>query len=903
MTPPSCSQQMARATTTRSFTYEIVACVPARLRESTTVEDEAAIPKTIPEIAGYTDFELIGAGGFCTVYRARQTGLDRVVAVKIPSVHLPDEVARRSFERERRAAAALSEHPSVVALYDGGVTSDGRPFLVFQFCPGGSLADQLAATGTFSLDELIGVGCKIADALAAAHAVGVYHRDVKSANILRTAAGDPALGDFGIASLSDYRPTATLGAMTPSHAPPEAFHRAIADATPADLVAWDIYALGTTLYELASGQTPFIQSSTESLVQFLNRVNEQSPAKITPSRLGIADAPRWEAFENIVLRALAKTPSQRFSSAQAMRHELIALSNATTELPKVGVVPVPTMASVGVAETVESVPAVAAERGSETVGVVLSVPASTRHSRRLRLGALAIAAVLVVAFVATRNGDEKKALGAGAGASVPTRARRAGGATTTRDRSAATSGTTDTGPTIPGKTNDAAFPPDYVSVVDNGVTVVHQGDQSISTLDAGVNVSPNHHTWAMLIQGGVAKDDVDKVRVGDAVGSWSKDYQIDARVNKDSFSWTPDGKFLLFGTQSDSPSDFVAPLRKDGGALPLHGVHVSTSDSFIGDNARTIGRGSAEELWICDDASHALRRVVLDTGLVVNFDLGNGDCNFVTAATPIMLQGQLIDRPIAYRVSQTDTMYLVRHAGSAPEPVLPPDSNGWNNRTEEVGCLHGDGSVLIAFGGDDFVVDMSAKSPLAAHQFNPICPEDSRFVNGAWRVAKVVQPDQGGSHFIDVGKGTAGAPDCGCAHVTNGEESFSSVRFSANADWVFYRAHITGQPDDYHASSIPPKKVTLNFSDLGLSKVDETKACFLPKSNDVLVSYTDDNGASFAALVDPDTGTVVKGLDMAFNDGSCSISPDGDFVAADKSIMGIATHNVTPVAGKVYWVS
>ena len=125
----------------------------------------------------------LARGGLAVVWQARQLPLDRLVAVKVYQREL-DEADRRHFVREAAAAGRLSAHPGIVTTYAAGILPDGRPYLIMELCPGGSLTKWLKPENRPSEERVRQVGLRIADALAAAHASGVLHRDVKPANIL-----------------------------------------------------------------------------------------------------------------------------------------------------------------------------------------------------------------------------------------------------------------------------------------------------------------------------------------------------------------------------------------------------------------------------------------------------------------------------------------------------------------------------------------------------------------------------------------------------------------------------------------------------------------------------------------------------------------------------------------------
>jgi serine/threonine protein kinase len=268
---------------------------------------------TAPLIPGLTDLRPLGAGGFATVYRAHQAQLGRDVAVKIDNRVLADERDRRRFLREAHAAARLSGHPHVVGVHDANITAHGTPYMVMELCTGGSLADRLDQRGPLPHEEVRDLGVKLADALAAAHAEGVLHRDIKPGNILVDRYGTPKLADFGLAALLDAQggSTVTRDALSPSYAPPEAF--AMAEPTPQA----DVYSLAATLYTLLAGKpprpVPWPITSFDHLGEVLRRpvtaVNGVPPA-----------------LHEAIARALHPDANLRTPSAAQLRDELRGLT-------------------------------------------------------------------------------------------------------------------------------------------------------------------------------------------------------------------------------------------------------------------------------------------------------------------------------------------------------------------------------------------------------------------------------------------------------------------------------------------------------------------------------------------------------------------------------------------------
>ncbi|MGP4099267.1 protein kinase domain-containing protein [Nonomuraea sp. KM90] len=258
-------------------------------------------------VPGYEIKGVLGQGGFGVVYLALQSAVGREVALKVDNRVLLSDRDRRRFMREVTAAGALSGHPHVVPVYDAGLLPDGRPYMVLELCPGGSLAGR-----RLSPAEARDVGVRIADALAAAHAQGVLHRDVKPGNILLNRYGQVALSDFGLATMPASGPDAsvTRESLTPSYAPPEAFE--LAEPSPAA----DVYALAATVYALLSGRPPrFPESGVPNVAMIL-----------ALHRLPVPDIPGVPPDLTAVLRrALATDLRERTPSAAALRDALAAV--------------------------------------------------------------------------------------------------------------------------------------------------------------------------------------------------------------------------------------------------------------------------------------------------------------------------------------------------------------------------------------------------------------------------------------------------------------------------------------------------------------------------------------------------------------------------------------------------
>ncbi|WP_416983933.1 serine/threonine-protein kinase [Streptomyces sp. T028] len=289
-------------------------------------------------LSGYEIQEVLGQGGFATVYRARQLAVGREVALKVDSRVLSTPRDRQRFLREVTAAGQLSGHPHVVPVYDAGVLADDRPYMVLELCPGGSLGERLHRQGAFPPKEARDIGVGLADAVAAAHAAGVLHRDIKPGNVMVNRYGGVALTDFGLAAMP--RPgrelSVTREALTPAYAPPEAFH--MAEPTPAG----DVYSLAATLYALLRGFPPHHpdDGTQLSLAELIVRHTwPYAPLHGMPT-----------ALNDVLRHALAPDPTERLSDAATFRDALTAVDLDTIALGGPGgpggFGPAPTMTTV-----------------------------------------------------------------------------------------------------------------------------------------------------------------------------------------------------------------------------------------------------------------------------------------------------------------------------------------------------------------------------------------------------------------------------------------------------------------------------------------------------------------------------------------------------------------------------
>jgi hypothetical protein len=266
-----------------------------------------------PDIPGHTVIDVLGSGGFASVYRTWQTAVGRETAVKVDSRALHSERDRRRFFREVTAAGRLSGHPHVIDVYDAGTLRDGRPYMVMELCPDGSLNDELRRNGPLPPASACQIGVNLADALAAAHELGILHRDLKPANILVNRYGVVGIADFGLASIiaAGGDQSVSRDALTPAYAPPESFRAE--EPSPAA----DVYSMAATLYALMAGRPPCFPASGESPGMWAILQRQGQPAEDIP---GVP--PR---MMDILQACLAADPSRRLPSAAALRDELAAL--------------------------------------------------------------------------------------------------------------------------------------------------------------------------------------------------------------------------------------------------------------------------------------------------------------------------------------------------------------------------------------------------------------------------------------------------------------------------------------------------------------------------------------------------------------------------------------------------
>lgn len=297
-------------------------------REHATVRDDSTrIPpesRVGTRIGRYKIVEFLGQGGMGTVFRAWDPMIQRDVAIKL----LPEELSRsetavQRFLVEARSAGRLN-HPNAVAIYEIGQEGTSH-YLVMEYVPGRSIDEAVRQTGPLSAVEASRVAADACRGLAAAHAVGLIHRDVKPANLLRADDGTVKVADFGLAKIREMgTPTITdpnnvMG--TPNFMSPEQCESGTVDGRS------DIYSLGATYYSLLTGIDPYSESGSLLKIMFAH-----CNADIPDPRREIPQIP--EACAQIIARAMAKAPDDRYQTAEEMLADLQAAASGRASLSK-----------------------------------------------------------------------------------------------------------------------------------------------------------------------------------------------------------------------------------------------------------------------------------------------------------------------------------------------------------------------------------------------------------------------------------------------------------------------------------------------------------------------------------------------------------------------------------------
>src|SRR5215475_6349350 len=277
---------------------------------------------------------VIGRGGMAEVYRARDLRLDRIVAIKtLRSALAHNQTFQARFRREAQSAASLN-NPSIVAVYDTGedLTSGVPvPFIVMEYVDGRTVRDLLQEGHRLLPERALEIISGVLRALEYSHQAGIVHRDIKPGNVMVTRNGDIKVMDFVIArAMSDAQATMTQTAQvigTAQYLSPEQARGERVDSRS------DLYSTGCLMYELLTGRPPFTGDSPVAIAYQHVRENPVPPSRVDP------DVPPWA--DGIVLKAMAKSPADRYQTAADMRADL---QRAASGMPVAAMAPPPTRA-------------------------------------------------------------------------------------------------------------------------------------------------------------------------------------------------------------------------------------------------------------------------------------------------------------------------------------------------------------------------------------------------------------------------------------------------------------------------------------------------------------------------------------------------------------------------------
>lgn len=267
------------------------------------------LPSAPPVLPGFAYVRPLGTGGFADVFLFEQDLPRRQVAVKVLLEDVVDAGVLRMFNSEADVMARLSSHPSILTIYQASVSSDGRPYLVMEYCPT-SMTTRYRREA-IPVPEVLQLGVRIGSALETAHRAGVLHRDIKPSNVLITTFGAPVLSDFGIATAVSGRAGEVFAMSVPWSAPE------IVDERVTGSISSEVWSLGATLYSLLAGHSPFELPGRDrnSRDQLKSRIRRADYRPIVRD-----DVP--PSLQTLLARTMSHDPDRRQDSAAEVVHEL-----------------------------------------------------------------------------------------------------------------------------------------------------------------------------------------------------------------------------------------------------------------------------------------------------------------------------------------------------------------------------------------------------------------------------------------------------------------------------------------------------------------------------------------------------------------------------------------------------
>ncbi|WP_292831667.1 serine/threonine-protein kinase [Microbacterium sp.] len=263
------------------------------------------LPSAPPLLPGLDYVRPLGSGGFADVFLYQQDMPRRSVAVKVLPSDERDPDLLRMFNAEADVLARLSAHPAIVTVYQAGISADGRPYIVMEYCPG-SLSQRYRLE-RMPVPEVMTIAVRLAGALESAHRAGLIHRDIKPSNILLTTFGAAVLADFGISSPLLRDSAGDVVAMSIPWTAPEV----LAEHT-GGTIASEVWSMGATMYSLLAGHSPFERLEKGQNTRDLMRRRIARATLVPVPRTDVPDA-----LQSVLATAMARDPDARYASAQA----------------------------------------------------------------------------------------------------------------------------------------------------------------------------------------------------------------------------------------------------------------------------------------------------------------------------------------------------------------------------------------------------------------------------------------------------------------------------------------------------------------------------------------------------------------------------------------------------------